>query len=81
VSSRKVQEERIRRCAASVEPGRELEFDDTTRTSIKFRFIHKDVPLRKTPVSEALDAWAWEQKSAAELQAIIMELLKRTDEV
>ncbi len=81
MSSSKAQKERIMRCAARVAPGRELEFDDTTRTSIKFRFIHKDVPLRKTPVSEALDAWAWEQKSEAELEAIIKELLKRTDEV
>jgi hypothetical protein len=80
VSSRKIQEERIRRCAAKVAPDRSLEFDDTTRTSIKFRFIHKDVELRKTPVSDALDAYAWEQKSDTELEAIVRELLKRTDE-
>ena len=81
MSSRKVQEERIRRCAAKVAPGRELEFDDTIRASIKFRFVHKDVELRKTPVSDTLDAYSWEQKSDSELETIMRELLKRTDEV
>lgn len=80
MSSRNVQQERITQSAAKTAPGRPLEFDDTTRTSIKFRFIHKSAELRKTPVSEALDAYAWEEKSEAELEAIIRELLKRTDE-